>query len=201
MNLELETERLLLRPLQADDIDWCIEMLTDPEVVRYIYEDDVYSEQEVRDEMPLATRRGAGGCIGIWAIVRKEDRKCLGDVFLLPLPIEEDDTNWDLVQFDLMPEGEIEIGYILRKFAWGQGYATEAASRLLQFAFEETDLQEVVAVVDPKHSASSSVLRKTGLIEEGLRLAYAEQNLGYRITRERWKRQFGMKRRATESRL
>ena len=100
---------------------------------------------------------------------------------LLPLPIDEDDTNWDLLAGDDLPEGEIEIGYMFRKSAWGKGYATEACNRLLKFAFEETPLNEVVAVVDSQNTTSRNVVEKCGMAFEGMRRAYAEQCLGFRI--------------------
>jgi RimJ/RimL family protein N-acetyltransferase len=108
------------------------------------------------------------------------------DLDVLPLPIEEDDTDWDLVAGEDLPEGEIEVGYLLKQSAWGKGYATEACTRMLRFAFEQTALQEVVAVTDPENRASQKVLRKCGLIEEGLRRAYAAVCPGFRITRRQW---------------
>ncbi|MGI9482587.1 MAG: GNAT family N-acetyltransferase, partial [Hyphomicrobiales bacterium] len=65
-------------------------------------------------------------------------------------------------------------------------YATEACSRLLKFAFEETPLQDVVAVTDPGNATSRKVLKKSGMNYEGMRRAYAEQCPGYRITRAQW---------------
>ena len=85
-----------------------------------------------------------------------------------------------------MPDCEVEVGYILKRSAWGKGYATESCRRLLKFAFEETPLEEIVAVTDPENTASQKVLRKSGLIEEGIRRAYATQCPGFRITRQQW---------------
>jgi RimJ/RimL family protein N-acetyltransferase len=67
----------------------------------------------------------------------------------------------------------------------GQGYATEACKRLLQFAFEETLLQEVVAVTDPENKASQKVLEKSGMVFEGTRRAYAAECPMFRLTRKR----------------
>ena len=87
---------------------------------------------------------------------------------------------------DELPDCEIEIGFLLKPSAWGKGYATEACKRLLKFAFEETRLKEIVAVTDPENAASRNVLKKSGLIDEGLRPAYAAQCPGFRITRQQW---------------
>jgi hypothetical protein len=44
-------------------------------------------------------------------------RRCLGSVFLLPLPVDKDDTDWSLVAGDELPDGEVEIGFILLSLA------------------------------------------------------------------------------------
>jgi len=184
MSLLLETERLLLRPLEAFDVDIETEMGTDPDVMKFI--DAVQTEEEVAAEMPLYVRRCAMGCIGVWCVTDRATQEKYGSAILLPLPIDADDTEWDLVVGDEIPDREIEVGYMFKKSAWGRGYATETSSRLLQFAFEVTPLDEVVAVTDPEHVASQNVLKKCGLIEEGTRRAYAEPCSGFRISRQQW---------------
>ncbi len=184
MKLDLKTERLLLRPLAETDSDVGIEMFTDPAVTRYICE--TYTEEQVIEEMATVTKRCAGGCIGIWCMIEQLTEEKLGTAILLPLPIEEDDTNWDLVVGDELPDCEIEIGYILKRSAWGKGYATEATNRLLKFAFEETPIEELVATIDPENTASQRVLEKCGLVHEGIRRAYAVECPGFRITRQQW---------------
>ena len=136
--------------------------------------------------MPTSVKRCAGGCIGIWCVLDRVTSEKLGTGVLLPMPIDEDDTNWDLVEGPEVPDCEIEVGYILKRAAWGKGYATEVCRRLLDFAFEETPLAEVVACIDDNNGGSRRVLSKCGLREEGKRRAYGEQTLCFRITREQW---------------
>lgn len=184
MNLEFTSERLFLRPLSDVDLDFAIALLTDPEVAKYV--GGVYTVEEVIEELPLVVRRCGGGCIGVWCVIDRETGEKLGTSVLLPMPIEEDDTNWDLVVGDEIPDCEIEIGYILKKSAWGKGYATEACARLMRFAFEETPLQELVATIDEENSASENVLKKTGFTFEGMGRAYAELIPIFRLTRQQW---------------
>ncbi len=184
MQLELQTDRLVLRPLVETDLDLGLELLTDPAVMKYV--GGACTRARVMEQMPVVTRRCAGGAIGIWCVIERATEQKLGTSVLLPLPIETDDTDWDLVVGDELPDGEIEIGYILRPSAWGRGYATEAAARLLKFAFEATPLQEIVATTDTGNTASQRVLEKCGLLGEGLRRAYAQDCLGFRITRRQW---------------
>ena len=185
MNLDLETGRLLLRPLQEDDVDLCLDLWTDPEVARYA--GGVYPRDEIIAETPTFCTRAGGGCIGIWCVVDEASNRKIGSASLLPLPIDLDDTDWSLVKGSDMPPGEIEVGYIFKASAWGKGYATEVCGRLLEFTFTETPLEEIVAVTDPNHTASRHVLEKCGLTYEGQRRAYADyENSGYRITKSEW---------------
>lgn len=62
--------------------------------------------------------------------------------------IDAEDTQWELLQGNDLPDGEIEIGYLFKRSTWGKGVATEACRRLLRFAFEETPLTEVVGVIE-----------------------------------------------------
>jgi RimJ/RimL family protein N-acetyltransferase len=192
MNLTFESERLVFRPLSETDLDLAIEQWTDPDVVKYVA-DKTYTEEELAEEMPIVVRRCAGGCIGIWCLIDKATMEKLGTALLLPMPVELDDTDWDLVVGDQIPEGDIEIGYILKKPAWGKGYATEACKRLLKFAFEESPLEEVVATIDAENATSRKVLEKSGLIYQGLVRAYAVDIPGFRITRQQWKQRFALK--------
>lgn len=186
-HLFFESERLIYRPLELDDIDLGIEQWTDPEVIKYV-DWDVSTEEEIREEMPVVTRRGGRqGWIGIWVLTVKETCEKIGTGVLTPLPIEADDTEWDLVVMNEMPaDREIEVGYILKRSAWGKGYATEACKRLLQFGFEHSPLDCIVATIDPENEVSHRVLLKSGLSETRTIRAYGEDIPGFRITRDEW---------------
>ena len=77
-------------------------------------------------------------------------------------------------------------GYVLSKEAWGQGYATEVCKHLLQVAFLEVELDEVVASVDDQNSASKNVLEKSGMIARGRARCWGKDSPIYRITRDEW---------------
>ena len=185
MNLNLKSDRLLLRPLEKADVDLGLEILTDPEVMLYVGQ--ARSRAQVIEEMEVSTRRAGGGCIGIWCVMDLATKEKLGTGILLPLPIELADTDWSLVEGEAVPDAEIELGYLLKRSAWGRGYATEIARRLLRFAFEDAPLDEVVAVTHQDHTGSQQVLAKAGMTYEGLRPAYQTQCSGFRITRAQWR--------------
>ena len=185
MELEIFTERLRLTPFTADDIDLALEMWTDPEVVKYVCE--AMTEAEVREEMANSIKRGGNGGIGIWCVSDRMTGEKLGDTYLLPMPIDQDDTDFSLVVMGQMPDADIEIGYFFKRSAWGRGYATEVCKRVLQFAFQEVSLNEVVASLDDENVASKKVLEKAGLVDCGRMWCYGEDSPIYRITRDEWK--------------
>lgn len=184
MNLTLHSSRLRLAPYTPDDLDLDLAMWTDPAVVKYAGK--VMSEPEIEKKRPNWTKRGGDGCIGIWTVADRRTGEKYGSVALLPMPIEEDDTDFSLVIPGEMPKGQIEIGYFLKRSAWGYGYATEACRRLLQFAFQETPLKEIVATFHEKNLASKNVLQKAGFTDRGTMRCYGEDGVNFRITRDEW---------------
>lgn len=184
MELIFHSERLTMAPYSESDVDLAIEMFTDPEVCRYGL--DVMSEDDIRNDIGTWTRRGGNGCIGIWCVSRSDSGEKLGTVALLPMPVEEQKTDLDLVVPGQIPEADIEIGFYMKRSAWSKGYASEAARRLLQQAFEQSPLEKIVANFDPANTASGRVLEKIGFIDRGPMRAYGQDVTGFRITRGEW---------------
>ena len=186
MNLVLYSKRLTFTPFNASDVDLAIELFTDAEVLKFA--GGVMEEDEIRRDMSNWTKRGGNGCIGIWCISDQGSGEKLGSAALLPMPVEEDDTDFSLVIPGRMPDGDVEIGYFLKRSAWGQGYATETCKRLIRMAFEESPLTEVVATFDIGNVASRNVLEKVGFVNRGTMRCYGEEGPNYRITRDEWLR-------------
>ena len=159
-------------------------MFTDEQIMEYA--GGTVAKEKIIEEMEMWTRRGGNGCIGVWCICDRTTGESFGSTALTPLPIDKDDTDWEQVIEDQLPDGEVEIGYFLKWTAWGRGYATEAADRLLRFAFEDSPLEEVVAVTDPGNRRSRRVLEKIGFLSTGIRRAYREDLLGFRTLRDDW---------------
>ena len=181
MDLVLFSERLKLTPLAMSDADITIELFTNPAVVEYAM--DEMTVEEVHDNMGLWTKRGGNGCIGIWCVSNRDTDEKLGSVALLPMPVEEDDTDFDLVVPGEMPDGDVEVGFFLKQSAWGNGYATEACKRIVQFAFDQSPLTEIVATFDEENLASKHVLEKSGFVNCGTMRSYGEDGPNYRVSR------------------
>ena len=183
-SLQLVSARLFLRPLLENDVDLVLELFTDPEIMEYA--GGPVKNERIRAEMAASDQRGADGSIGVWCICKAQTKESIGTIALLPLPVEAEDTEWKLVRTGEMPDGDIEIGYFLRKEEWRQGYISEAVSRVLEFAFSVASLEEIVAVIDPRNTASRKVLERTGFLSEGDRRAYRETCPGFRLSKSGW---------------
>ena len=185
MTFELESERLIMRPFSEDDLDLAIALRTDFEVMKYVAE--VSTPDVVASRISVFCRRSEDGSMGMWSVALKDTGEAIGTSILLPLPEEESDTRWDFHENGKRVNEDIEVGYMLKPAAWGAGYATEITRRLLRYAFEETPLEQVVAVTHPDNAASQNVLRKSGLIDTGPRRAYCLDLPGFTITKDRWR--------------
>lgn len=185
MGLILYSERLKFEPFDVTDVDIAIDMFTDPDVLKYA--GGAVAAAEIRQELSNWTKRGGNGCIGIWCISDRGSTEKLGTVALLPMPVEEDDTDFSLVVPGQMPDGDVEVGYYLKRSAWGNGYATEACKRIVQMAFEDSPLTEVVATFEDGNVASRNVLEKSGFVDRGVMRCYGEKGPNYRITRDEWR--------------
>ena len=188
MNLELKSPRLVLVPFTPDDIDLSLELFTDPAVLEHA--GGAMSEADIREKMPDWVKRGGGGCIGVWTIRDRETGEKYGSAALLPMPVEATETDYGFAP-DEIPAGDIEIGYYLKRSAWGSGFATEACRRLLEFAFTKSPLEEVVANFSRENLASKRVLEKAGFNDNGTMRCYGTEGPNYRISREEWLQKHG----------
>jgi RimJ/RimL family protein N-acetyltransferase len=151
MQIFLETERLVLRRFTEDDVDNLVELDGDPDVMRFITGGRPTPRREIENDVLPAFlsyyERFAG--YGFWAAIERSSAQFLGWFHFRP------------------PEGaqrgEVELGYRLRRSAWGKGYATEGSRALIGRGFAEFDVQRVVASTMAVNVASRRVMEKAGL--------------------------------------
>lgn len=164
----IETERLTLRPLTADDLPEILRMRADEDVVRHLgglaKQTTEFGTQRMRFYLDCIEKYG----YGMSAVVRKSDGVFIGWGGLQPL--EE--------------TGETEVGYGFDKPYWGQGYATELAAAWLRYGFETAGLARIVAVAIPENTASRHVMEKLGMKFERNATHYGSECVFYSITRE-----------------
>lgn len=151
--IRLESNRLIFEPLGLHHFEEYFAIDQDPEVMKFIR--GVSASREVCLEKfhryldytekyphigPAAVFTKAGELIGFGVLIH----------------IELNDQ-----------QEKIEVGYRLKKSAWGQGYATEMARTLLKYGFEVLKMPEIYGTTHPDHVVSQGILKKAGLIEKG----------------------------------
>jgi RimJ/RimL family protein N-acetyltransferase len=149
----LRTERLLLRPFTADDLDDVAAYQALPEVVRYLYW-EVRDRDEVRDVLAKRQQRhrlAEEGDTAMLAVVHAATGRVIGEVNL----------HWVSVA-----NRQGEFGFVFHPDYQGRGYASEAAARMLDLAFDELDLHRVYGRTDGNNAASAALMRRLGMREE-----------------------------------
>jgi RimJ/RimL family protein N-acetyltransferase len=145
MHVVLETERLVLRRFTLDDVGNLVDLDGDPAVMRYLTGGKPTERAVIAGELARLLRQYDQGGAGRWAAVERSTGAFLG---------------W----FALDPrEGALELGYRLRRSAWGKGYATEGSRALVRMAFTELGAERVFAETMAVNTASRRVLEKAGL--------------------------------------
>lgn len=148
----MQTERLILRPLEMNDVDTITDLLQGDDIHKNIQslpypythtdaENFIQSTYEERD-------KGTGYIFGI---IRREDGVLIGVTGIHPKASHR----------------RAELGYWLGKKYWGQGYMTEVARRIIQYGFEELDLNRIFARCYTHNVASAKVMQKAGMSFEG----------------------------------
>ena len=153
--INLYSPRFRLRRLADIDIPALFEMDSDAAVTRYVAALNVDFESYAgRMRSAIAAREGKP--LGVWVIEYLDKPGFQGWVALKELP----------------GSAHIEMGYRLPARNWGQGMATEAAQRMVQYGFAEFRLKEIVAVTHPENLASQRVLAKLEFTLRGITTYY-----------------------------
>ena len=151
MQVFLETERLVLRRFTEADVDNLFALDSDPAVMHFITGGTPTPRDVIQNEtLPRFLHhyeRFAG--YGFWATIEKSTGEFLGWFHFLPPHGASPDV--------------AELGYRLRRAAWGKGYGTEGSRALIRKGFTELGVQRVVAETMVVHLASRRVMEKAGL--------------------------------------
>jgi [ribosomal protein S5]-alanine N-acetyltransferase len=144
----LETERLVLREVDAADAAFVLELLNSAGFVENIGDRGVRTLDQARAYIREKIAAGyAEHGFGMWAVVPKGETAPVGLA--------------GLVKREVLPH--VDVGYAFLEGAWGRGYAEEAARGVLEHARERLGLTTIVAITTPENRASQRVLEKVGL--------------------------------------
>lgn len=148
----LETESLLLRRVDNNDVNEIFLMRSNAETMQYIPRPLITNNREALVHIDLLNSGLEKNESINWAITFKGENKLLGIIGFYRTKFEDFRS---------------EIGYMLLSENHGKGIASEAVERVMKYGFNEMKLHSIEAIIDPRNLASEKVLLKNGFVKEG----------------------------------
>ena len=167
MEIVLETPRLRLRQFREADLDAYAGMCADPEVMRYIGTGVTLSRPDAWRSMAGMLGHWKLRGYGMWALELQSTRELVGRAGFLDPP------GWP----------GFELGWFLGRRHWGNGYAVEAASAALRYAFDELGRERVISLIRPGNTRSIRVAEALGERLAGETELLGNKALVYEATR------------------
>lgn len=152
MNILLETDRLILRPLELSDAEGMFLLDSNPNVHLYLGNRPVKSIEESIDYIENVQNQYRKNGIGRFAVILKESDEFIGWCGIKFITEEENNHN-----------NFYEIGYRFREEFWSKGFAYESAKAWYDFAFNELKVDVLYASAHIDNLGSRRVLEKLGL--------------------------------------
>jgi RimJ/RimL family protein N-acetyltransferase len=162
----IETERLILRPMLAADIDALLIIFTDPAVMAS-FGGELFSREQMEHWLQRNLDHQIECGYGLFSVILKSDGTLIGDC--------------GLEQMEVNNERVAELGYDFRSDYWNQGYATEAAIAVRDYAFEILHLSQLISLIRVGNLASQCVAEKLGMKLNSEFLRYGNCYWEYKI--------------------
>lgn len=172
----IESQRLILRRFNENDLEPFLAYLNDPHVARY-QSWESYTEQQARDVIEQQ-KTLVPGLQGKW--------------FTFALELKETGTLIGHVALKMLDDQQAEIGFTMARSFHGKGLAFEAATSVIDYVFTKLKLHRVVAITDCENERSVALLGRLGMRREGhfLQNIWFKGQWGseylYAILREEW---------------
>jgi RimJ/RimL family protein N-acetyltransferase len=148
---EVETERLLLRRWQDDDLERLVGLYADPRVARYLSLDGrPWPRARSVAVFEHFVRQWQQQGFGPWAAIGRRSGRWLGEIGLNEL------ADWP-------GPHKVEVGWELHPSVWGQGLATEGGRAAVRYGFEVVGLERIISAARADNLASRRVMEKCGL--------------------------------------
>ncbi len=147
----IETRRLDFRELVPPDVINLQKIFSDPVAMKFY--PSTKSEAETLEWIEWNMQSYQENGFGLWALIDKNTGEFVGQSGLIH-------------QQDVDGADETEIAYLLERKYWGNGFATEAASRIRDLAFSRFDCERVISLIDPKNIPSIRVAGRIGMVLE-----------------------------------
>jgi RimJ/RimL family protein N-acetyltransferase len=163
----LDTPRLVLREMAAEDRPFVAEMLADPDVTRY-YERQ-FDADDVRAWMNRQQRCYAEDGHGLWLVVERDSGEPVGQVGLMMQEVEG--------------VRRPEVGWLLHRPFWGRGYATEAGAATRDAAFTRWGYAQVISLIRPANEPSRRVAERIGMAPGSRVHFHGFEHIVYEVSR------------------
>jgi RimJ/RimL family protein N-acetyltransferase len=147
----IETERLVLRPFRAEDLEPLAAMWMEPEVVRFIGGQALSREDTWRRQLAACAQWPYTGW-GYWIAELKSSGEVVGQLGFADFKREMEPSI----------EGEPELGYVFSQSVHGQGIAHEACAAVLKWGDANLDAGSYPAIISPENEASIRLAEKLG---------------------------------------
>ena len=186
-DFRLETPSLIIRPFTRGDQDAIFQVMKDREMCRYTPDEPWESMEDAGDFIKQA----------LW--LYDLEHFTFRHFFAITGRVSGEIMGFCGVGGISYDRTVNEIFYSIGKAYWGKGYATEAAAAILQYAFEQLGLDNIIGVVHPENIASCRVMEKIGLKKTGVLSGlpaehdYFNGEFLYTLTREEYLRQNSLK--------
>lgn len=155
----LETERLILRPVERSDASAIYRYSSDPRVTEFVTYDTYSSMDDAYNSLDhFFLNRDPEKQFEALALVLKENNEMIGTVDSGPL------------RFGDM----VEIGYVLHRDYWNLGLMSEAVDAYVRYLFDEKNIRRIEISHIAENVGSKRVIEKTGFVYEGVRRQYAK---------------------------
>jgi RimJ/RimL family protein N-acetyltransferase len=166
----LETPRLRLRGFCEDDLDAYARITADAETMRYVGPGTPLARDEAWRSLGYILGHWRIRGFGLWAVEERASGDFVGRIGLY------------------RPEGwpGLEVGWLVDRARWGEGFATEGALAALAYAFEKVGAERVISAILPANSASIRVAEKLGERLDGHDEIQGQQTCIYAIERPEW---------------
>ena len=154
---KIETERLVLRRPRLSDAAALHAAYGDPEVMKFIGDGKTMTPAKTKAWIEQALVRWKADGFGHFVI--EKDRKVIGRAGFLVWDPDEWKTG---TLKELGDHAAVELGWLLAREHWGNGYATEAASALRDYAFKSLKLERLISLIMHGNDASVKVAERLG---------------------------------------
>lgn len=168
-DIVIETKRLLLRRVTAADLDELIAIHADPEIERFM---GTFDQDRATDWLDRVDQSWHAHGYGRVAITDRATGRLLGRT--------------GLQYFEQF--AETELGWTLRRDAWGCGYATEAACACADWAFREFEIRYLTSLIEPDNERSIKLAERLGMTPLRNDFMLERPFIVYAVTRSTWLR-------------